>query len=78
MDIITSVFALAVIVSVLVAYRLGFKDGRMATQTGELSQIVSVKKKAKKYKESDEERRIRIELENIENYGTAVPQQEVE
>ena len=78
MDIITSIFAFAAIVSVLFAYRLGFKDGSAAAQTGEFSQIVSVKKKAKRHKESDEERKMRIELENIENYGTAIPQQEVE
>jgi len=59
---------------------VGFYFGRKTRDTAENKQPLSVKfarnKNAPK-KESDEQRRQRVLAENIENFGTDVPQQEV-
>lgn len=74
------IFALAALVAVILAYRLGIKDGRTLAENGELSRAEKdffIRRKTEKHKETEEERKVRIEAENVENYGTCVPQQEV-
>lgn len=68
--------AAAVLVIFMEGYRLGRQQGR-----GEQAKKESISRrpsnKAFKHEESRQERLMRLELENIENYATSAPQQEV-
>lgn len=78
MDIKTLIFSIAAIVAVFFSYRQGIKDGTSLVKNGivEPAQYPAVFKK-NAHKETDEERKSRIALENIENYATKTAQQEV-
>lgn len=80
MDIYTMIFAGASLAAVFFAYRAGIRDARRLTDKEGFNQPsfrLSARTSGKERKETDEERRERIALENIENYGTSVPQKEV-
>lgn len=68
--------AAAVLVIFMEGYRLGRVQGR-----GEQAKKESISRRSSnkkfKHEESRQERLMRLELENIENYATSAPQQEV-
>lgn len=78
MDINLLIFSIAAVIAVFFSYRQGVKDGTSLVKNGAVEQArgpVLFKKSA--LKETDEERRNRIALENIENYATGAAQKEV-
>ncbi len=81
MDIYTSLFAGAALAAVFFAYRAGLRDAKKLSETDGVDlpgrRNFAWPRSKQNAVESDEDRKARIALENIENYGTAVPQKEV-
>lgn len=64
-------------VSLVIGFYFGFKIASQSNENNALKVPKIVYNTNIKEPETDEERRQRIYNENIENFGTAVPQQEV-
>ena len=75
MEIYTGVF-IGIFASIMTfsGFFLGFKTGKSICEKGD---IEIIKPNFKVAKETDEQRKMRILAENIENYGTDIPQKEV-
>ena len=65
------------IAAVLLAYHMGLRDGYSMAKNVPAEKVFPRWKKKKENPETDEQRRIRITAENIENFGTGRPQKEV-
>ena len=79
MEMMNTVFALGAKIAVLLAYRMGLRDGSALAKDEPLAKAKPAVRivRVKKSKETDEARKARIEWENIERYGTDAPQEEV-
>jgi hypothetical protein len=68
------------VAAVFAVFTEGYRLGRMRgseEKARKESVFEKANSKASRHEESEQERLMRIELENIENYATSVPQQEV-
>jgi hypothetical protein len=68
------------VAAVLAVFMEGYRLGRVRGSEEKARKESIFKKadnKAARHEESEQERLMRIELENIENYATSMPQQEV-
>ena len=65
------------IAGILLAYHMGVRDGYAMGRNLSPEKVFPRWKKEKKAVETEEQRRIRLTAENIENFGTGRPQKEV-
>ena len=79
MEMMNTLFAAAALIAVLAAYRFGLRDGSALAKGESIERKKLTVRLARRQtnKETDEERKARIEWENIERYGTDAPQEEV-
>jgi hypothetical protein len=80
MELYLFLLAVAAIFAVIGSYRQGFRHGVQVSlhEPTEMSRMKKTRVSSAEYEEPEELRKLRIELENIEHYGTDVPQQEVQ
>jgi len=71
-----SVLSAAAFAAIIFAFYQGYKLG-YHNRPEPVIKKPRVESRVYEYEESDEERKFRIEMENIDNYGTNRPQREV-
>lgn len=76
-DILIIILAIIIPVAAIIAFKAGYNIGRAIRHDEPAKQAPLFMPKSPQRRETDEERKQRILLENIENYGTKKPQREV-
>ena len=71
------IYAIVAILLAMIAFFIGFKVAKSIYTTKDIKLPKKPLFSFKQAKETEEERIQRITMENIENYGTGLPQQEV-